>query len=670
MKIRIISIILTLITTLQLHAVTVTTTAGNLASVVTNHSITSLGIEGTIDARDFKFIADELGKLKNLVLTNATIVAYTSTFDDQMIVGEYNHPANTLPYCALAGIITLQSLKLPKNIVAIDYGALAGCTGLTAISFPYSLEKIGDDAFNSCSALTQVTITNKINYLGSHAFAHCDNLTDVTVKTNQPIVIGDGAFADCRHLANVTIGPNVTRIGDEAFSGCSALKSINIMNESKLEDIGDKAFYNSALEEINFGQMPLLKHLGAWALARTHLRNVSIPAHVKSLDEGTLFYNNSLTNLELPKTLSYLPDYMLSGCEHLKGAPFMTQKMGNIGDYAIYNQSQHTSITVPLNVYYIGSHAMAGMTGLTEITSEPIEVPELGDNVWQGIDQGSVQLFVSDESLDDYRAAMQWMNFLIGVAQLRGDVNCDGYVNTADAAAERRYIVNNESQGIDANRTDVNGDERVNVGDIVSIYNIINGNVPVDKPHRGYFDDTVEGNGSATSTTTVNLDITLDNTINYTACQFNITTPSYITINDATLSERCLGHEIHLNQKSPGQYTIVAFSPANDDIEGYSGTIMTLSITSTKTVTNTDKITLNDILFADYLENVYRRNDIDIKLLGISAVDNITVDQSNKPVNVYNTQGQLLRQNVTPDQATQGLPAGIYIIAGKKVIVR
>lgn len=670
MKIRIVSIILTLITTLQLHAVTVTTTAGELATVVTDHNITSLGIEGTIDARDFKFITDELGKLKNLVLTNATIVAYTSTVDDQMIVGEYHHPANTLPYCALTGMITLQLLKLPKNIVAIDYGALAGCSGLTSISFPSTLKKIGDDAFNSCTALTQVTITSSINYLGSHSFAHCNNLTDVTIKPSQPIVIGEGAFADCRHLANVTIGPNVTRIGDEAFSGCSALKSINIMNESKLEDIGDKAFYNSALEQIDFNQMPLLKHLGAWAFARTHIKNISIPAHVKSLDEGTLFYNNSLTSIELPKTLTYLPDYMLAGCERINGAPFMTPKMGNIGDYAIYNQSQHISINVPLNVYYIGSHAMAGMTGLTEITSEPIEVPELGDDVWQGIDQSSVQLFVSDESLDDYRAAMQWMNFLIGVAQLRGDVNCDGTVNTADATAERRFIVNDESQGIDVNRTDVNCDERVNVGDIVSIYNIINGNVPVSKPYRGYFDDIVEGNGSATSTTTVNLDITLSNTINYTACQFNITTPSHITITDATLSERCLGHEIHLNQKSPGQYTIVTYSPASDDIEGYSGVIMTLSITSTKAVTNTDKITFNDIFFADYLENVFRRNDIDIKLLGISAVENISVDQNDRPVNVYNTQGQLLRQNVTPDQATQGLPPGIYIIAGKKVIVR
>ena len=40
------------------------------------------------------------------------------------------------------------------------------------------------------------------------------------------------------------------------------------------------------------------------------------------------------------------------------------------------------------------------------------------------------------------------------------------------------------------------------------------------------------------------------------------------------------------------------------------------------------------------------------------------------PVNVYTLHGQLLRQHVTPRQATQGLPAGIYVVGGRKVIVK
>ncbi len=667
---RITSFILVLITTLHLHAVTVTTTAGELAAVVTDCNITSLTVNGTLDARDFKFIADELYKLKGLNLTGVTILAYNSTLDDQMIVGEYQHKANTLPYCAFAGMTTLQTLKLPKNLTAIDYGAVAGCSNITSITLPTTLEKIGDDAFNSCSSLTEITIGGKINYLGNSAFAHCTNLSSVVINTSQPLVIGNDAFADCTNLSSVTIGPNVTKIGDGAFNGCSALKTIDIMNESKLEDFGDKAFYNSALETIDFERTPLLKHLGAWALARTNLKSVNIPANIKRLDEGTLFYNKYLTSVALPKTLTYLPDYMLAGCERIVGAPFMTQNMGNIGDYALYNQSQHEEISVPFKVYYIGTQAMAGMTGLNEITSEPLQVPELGEDVWKGINQSQVKLNVNSESIDEYSAAEQWMNFLIGVAQLRGDINGDGFVNTADATAERLFIVDGNTQGINTELTDVNRDGQVNVGDIVSIYNIIHGTIPAERPHRGYFDDTLEGNGEAVTNKSVKLDILLDNTINYTAFQLNITAPNYITIDNATLSGRCVGHEIYLKNLSAGKFMIVGFSPAGDDIEGYSGVIMTLNISSTKTITNNDKIALDDIIFVDYNENVYKRHDVDLNLLGISAVDNITVDESDRLINVYNTQGQLLRQGVARDQATQGLTPGIYIVGNKKVIVR
>jgi len=39
-------------------------------------------------------------------------------------------------------------------------------------------------------------------------------------------------------------------------------------------------------------------------------------------------------------------------------------------------------------------------------------------------------------------------------------------------------------------------------------------------------------------------------------------------------------------------------------------------------------------------------------------------------VNVYNMQGVMLRHNVAQNEATQGLPNGIYIVGNKKVLVR
>ena len=542
---RVYLLALLLATVLHIQAVTVTSTAGKLSTVVTNYNITALTVNGTIDARDFMFITDEMHKLKTLNLTNATIVAYNSTLADGLLAGEYHYPDNTLPYCALTGLVTLETVKLPSNLTAIDYGALAGCSSLTAINLPSSLLTIGDDAFNSCSSLTTVTIAGSVNRLGSKAFAHCVELTTLVINPNGTIEIGDEAFADCQSLNNVSIGTNVIALGNGTFTGCKALKNIQIMPGSKLEDIGDMTFYNTALEELDLEYTPNLKHLGAWALACTKLKNFSLPAHVKSLDEGTLFYNNQLTTLELPKTLSYLPDYMLAGCNHIKGTPFMTKNMGYIGDFAIYNQTQHKTITVPMRVYYIGSHAMAGITWMQEITSEPLQVPELGNNVWAGINQSNVKLNVKEESLNDYQAAEQWQNFLINVAQLRGDINSDGYVNTLDAIGEWQYLVEGIIQGINPNLTDVTGNGRTDVADIVAIYNIINGTEPTESPIQFWFDGDIEALGSKTETHKAKIEISLENTISYTAFQFDIITPSHITIDGATPSSRLLGHEIH-----------------------------------------------------------------------------------------------------------------------------
>lgn len=661
---------LLLVTVLQLQALTVTSTAGKLATKVSDMSITTLTVNGTLDARDFLFITDNLSSLKTLNLESATIVAYNSTLNDRLLAGEYHYAENTMPYCALVGMTTLQEVTLPANLTAIDYGAFAGCKGLKAITFPTTLTTIGDDAFNSCAALTQVTIINSISHLGNSAFAHCAKLVSAVVNPTVTIEMGNEVFADCPILHNVRIGPKVTALGNGTFNGCKALKKINIMPGSKLEDIGEMTFYNTGLEVLDLEYTPHLKHLGAWALARTRLKAFSLPAHVKSLDEGILFYSSSLSSLELPKTLSYLPDYMLSGCDNISGSPFMTQNMSYIGDFAIYNQSQHRSLKVPLKVHYIGSHAMAGTSRIEEITSEPLQVPELGDNVWAGINQGAVRLNVKEESLNDYRAAMQWQNFLIEVGKMRGDVNSDGYVNTLDAICLRKYLVEGISQGINLNNTDVAYNARTDVADIVAIYNIINAADYAQYPVQYWFDDIIETIGTETAALKVKLDIYLNNTNNYTAFQFDINTPSHITIDGAQISSRGIGHEIYVGKTGDNSYRLVCYSPAGDDIEGNSGLLVTLSISSTKNLTSNDDITLRRIYFADYLENIYYNNNISLHLKGETAIDTITASNSDNPVDVYNTQGQLLRHNVSPAQATIGLPAGIYIVGGKKVVVK
>ena len=53
-----------------------------------------------------------------------------------------------------------------------------------------------------------------------------------------------------------------------------------------------------------------------------------------------------------------------------------------------------------------------------------------------------------------------------------------------------------------------------------------------------------------------------------------------------------------------------------------------------------------------------------------TIIDNTLVSDADVIVTVYNLQGMPVRRNVVVSDATTGLPAGIYIVGGKKVMVK
>ena len=88
--------------TLMAWALEVECTPGNLASLIDDTSITSLTVTGQMDARDFKFIADELDELTTVDLSGATIVSY-SNHAKPLFNNEVDYPENCIPPMAFFG---------------------------------------------------------------------------------------------------------------------------------------------------------------------------------------------------------------------------------------------------------------------------------------------------------------------------------------------------------------------------------------------------------------------------------------------------------------------------------------------------------------------------------------------------------------------------------------
>ena len=102
MRKKILVAIATLISLTSWAVTTVESQPGKLESLLTDHSITSLKVTGTIDARDFKFIADNLLALSEIDLSEVTIAAYcneeTATFG-----ADNNFAAASIPCTSFFG---------------------------------------------------------------------------------------------------------------------------------------------------------------------------------------------------------------------------------------------------------------------------------------------------------------------------------------------------------------------------------------------------------------------------------------------------------------------------------------------------------------------------------------------------------------------------------------
>ena len=124
-----------------------TVQAGDLSSLVTDCKATELIVEGDIDARDLKFISEEMTALSLLDLSKTNIKALKA---DKPCFGEVlEYAENVLPdYCFFAK--DYEIVQLPNGLVEIGEGAFAGCKNLSSVSLPVSLKAIGKYAFSAC----------------------------------------------------------------------------------------------------------------------------------------------------------------------------------------------------------------------------------------------------------------------------------------------------------------------------------------------------------------------------------------------------------------------------------------------------------------------------------------------------------------------------------------
>ena len=611
------TLLLAALTSLGVQALTVNNTAGGLSQRVSDTQITQLTVTGTMDARDFLFITEQLNELTVIDLSQVTIVSYNS---GRALYGTItNYAEAEVPRTAFFGK-KLTSVTLPAGIQSIGFAAFAGCDRLTSVTLPSTLVYLADYAFAGCG-LTSIELSSSILDMGKGVFSRCEAMTSAVINAR---IVGDFAFLGNTALSNVTLGAGVQSIMRGAFNGCKALKGLNIDPATQLYRIDEEAFINSGLENIDIKTMPI-GTVGDWAFAQTKLSSMDLSDGMTNLGVGALAHNPLLTTVTLPglghdnndngrgdgnpggrrgvaaapvHTLEAIKDYTFAGDALLNAGDLLKKDVATIGNYAFYNVSADIdTMRLPETIVYLGDYAMAGMTGMKVLKTDATDVPELGENVWAGVNQPAVPLIAPDnESTELYKVADQWMNFFFQSDDdfLLGDVNDDGAVNIADVTSLIDYLLSSGNT-INLRNSDVNQDGVINIADVTALIDMLlggskskllhqigdqlNAKLPKTNDYLSMSGLTLRPGESAT------VDVALNNDDDYIAMQCELVLPQGVKLVRVDGIERGSKHTNYDIQHDveTNVYTLINVSMSLNNYSGHEGNMMRLTVAADET---------------------------------------------------------------------------------------
>ena len=248
-----------------------------------------------------------------------------------------------------------------------------------------------------------------------------------------------------------------------------------------------------------------------------------------------------------------------------------------------------------------------------------------------------------------------------------GDVNGDKKVNVTDVMCVANYIVGITPEVFVEEAADVNASGSINVTDLIAIANIAVGNTsaPALNVPKATTNDvlSIGDYNSATGT----IEINLDNAMPYAGFQMDVVLPQGLALESAELAGRAASHTLMTGVNPDGSIRLLGFSLSNNEIEAGSDAIIILKVKATSSLDANDGMTISDIFFtqANEVESVLPNVTTNAV---VTAITQIGTD--GEVVNVYDMKGVLLRRGVTQAEATQGLPTGVYVINGKKVLVK
>ena len=607
---------------------------------------------------------------------------------------------------------------LPATVDSIGNQAFYGCHALQSVTLPARLTALGDNPFVFCDQLSEIFVSSDNQDYTSHdgvllnkqqtAVVYFPNAKPGAYTVPSGVTeLSHGPFMQSHRLTSLTVPDTVTSIGDWTFWGCDSLGSVSL--PTTLGALGDRVFLDcNALSTIICSAPPAA---AATAFTADNLRQATLYVprgredDFKAAEGWSLFADVSsfgvyAADQSLQRARWYRLPVCTTGPLHLSalqmdltlpdalelavrddGSYLLELADGVTGTLSCTRQSDHryriTMSTDDRRGLKTDADTLLfiGMRGTAESSTG------VHDLLLHGISLAFVSEAHEGEATQPDQVAG------LNLERFAGDVNRNGRLNVADVVETLRYLQGRPTDSFHFGEADVNSNGAVNVADVLATIDLLHADAPAVSS-EWFWDGNVTADRLLPASVEVErgsqavLDVALQNSLaGYTAHQFQLQLPPGVTL--ATDADGRVLWQPSLRYGDSAQslyvasmdatpaegtlYNIVCTSPAVSPIGQQEGTLLSLTLqAAAEAPLGVAEATLRRIVFADTDAREYAFDDVTFTVhvtmnTGIAAT---VADAVRRPVNVYNLQGQLVRRAAA---TLQGLPAGIYIVDGRKI---